>query len=41
MSSKNDYDYSITIYNDVSINNVDYTNACSTPEIYYIYIDGK
>ena len=41
VSSKNVYDYSITIYNDFSINDVDYTNDCSTPETYYTYIERK
>ena len=40
--SKNDYDYSIAIYFDVSINNdIEYIDEDSSPESYYVYQDGK
>lgn len=42
MYSKNDYDYSITIYSDVTINNdIEYLDDDASPESYYIYSDGK
>lgn len=41
VSSKNDYDYSVTIYNDVSVSDVEYINDSSNPETYYTYQDGK
>lgn len=41
ISSKNEYDYSVTIYYDVSINNVEYLNDDTTLESYYSYQDGK
>lgn len=40
-SSKNEYDYSVAIYYDVSINNVEYLNDDTTLESYYSYQDGK
>lgn len=40
--SKNDYDYSITIYSNVTINNdIEYLDDDSSPESYYVYADGK
>ncbi len=41
ISSKNEYDYSVAIYYDVSINNVKYLNDDTTLESYYSYQDGK
>lgn len=41
ISSKNEYDYSVAIYYDVSINNVEYLNDDTTLESYYSYQDGK
>ena len=42
ISSKNEYDYSIAIYNDVSINsNIEYLEDDTTLESYYSYQDGK
>lgn len=41
VSSKNDYDYSVTIYNDVSVSDVEYIDDSSNPETYYTYQDGK
>lgn len=41
ISSKNEYDYSVAIYYDVSINNVEYLNDDATLEGYYSYQDGK
>lgn len=41
VSSKNDYDYSISIYNDVSVDDVEYIEDSATPETYYTYQDGK
>ncbi len=41
ISSKNKYDYSVAIYYDVSINNVEYLNDDTTLESYYSYQDGK
>lgn len=40
--SKNDYDYSITIYSNVTINNdIEYLDDDASPESYYVYADGK
>lgn len=42
ISSKNDYDYSITIYSNVTINNdIEYLDDDASPESYYVYADGK
>lgn len=42
ISSKNDYDYSVAIYYDVSINNnIEYFDDDTTLENYYAYQDGK
>lgn len=41
ISSKNEYDYSVAIYYDVSINNVEYLNDDATLESYYSYQNGK
>lgn len=41
ISSKNDYDYSVTIYNDISINDVEYIDDSTNPEAYYTYQDGR
>ncbi len=41
ISSKNEYDYSVAIYYDVSINNVEYLDDDTTLESYYSYQDGK
>ena len=41
VSSKNDYDYSVTIYNDVSVSDVEYIDDSTNPETYYTYQDGK
>lgn len=41
ISSKKEYDYSVAIYYDVSINNVEYLNDDTTLESYYSYQDGK
>ena len=41
-SSKNAYDYSMTIYSNVTVNNdVEYLEDGSVPESYYVYSDGK
>lgn len=40
--SKNDYDYSITIYSNVTMNNdIEYLDDDASPESYYVYADGK
>lgn len=40
--SKNDYDYSITIYSNVTINNdIEYLDDDVSLESYYVYADGK
>lgn len=40
--SKNDYDYSITIYSNVTVNNdIEYLDDDASPESYYVYSDGK
>lgn len=41
VSSKNDYDYSVTIYNDVSVSDVEYIDDSTNPETYYTYQDGR
>ena len=41
VSSKNDYDYSVTIYNDVSVSDVEYIDDSTNPELYYTYQDGR
>lgn len=42
ISSKNDYDYLITIYSNVTINNdIEYLDDDTTLESYYSYQDGK
>lgn len=39
--SKNDYDYSIIIYSNVTINNdIEYLDDDASPESYYVYADG-
>lgn len=40
--SKNDYDYSIIIYSNVTINNdIEYLDDDASPESYYVYANGK
>ena len=42
ISSENDYDYSVEIYSDVSIDNdIEYLDDDATPDYYYSYQDGK
>lgn len=42
IASKNDYDYSITIYSNVTINNdIEYLDDYGSLESYYAYADGK
>ena len=42
ISSQNEYDYSVAVYYDVSINNdIEYLGDDTTPESYYSYQDGK
>ena len=41
ISSDNDYDYFVTIYNDVSANDVEYVDDPTNSETYYTYQDGK
>ena len=41
ISSKNDYDYSVTIYKNVSVRDIEYIDDSANPEIYYTYQDGR
>ncbi|MBR3965116.1 MAG: hypothetical protein IKJ80_06890 [Clostridia bacterium] len=42
ISSQNEYDYSVEVYYNVSVDNdVEYLNDDTTPESYYSYQDGK
>ncbi len=41
ISSKNEYDYKVTIYYNVSTNDIEYLDNNTTLESYYSYQDGK
>lgn len=41
VSSKNDYDHSVTIYNDVTVKDVEYIDDSTNLESFYTYQDGR
>lgn len=41
VSSKNDYDHSVTIYNDVTVKDVEYIDDSTNLETFYTYQDGR